>query len=289
MAPRRVPAAAALAAALLALLALGPAAAEDAEPVVYTSEPDLVLVEDARWFVAEAHAPADGRFVGHTLLKMKRPPPRIRSVFALFDEDWTPQAFATVDKGPFPSPSVVRAQGPAGADRRIQVPSRGAVDDDPEPVERAGAEWRLEGDQDGTTLVGYVAVLTEARHPSLRVQVPDGWVGDHTQGAAGVHVREVRNFDQVGLHAKATLSGPSVTMDAREERAVDGFLAGAMDLTPGRGQASASGPAGSTCAGDCPHRTALAGPAGDYSFTVDRHTQVRGPEPWVATADVTRP
>lgn len=289
MDPRRGAAVAALAAVAAAALAVGPAGAEHVDPVVYASEPTHILVDDARWTLVEAHAPADGRFEGHATLAMDRPPARIRTVFALLDEDGAAQAFASVVNGPHSAPGTLRADAPPGDDRRIRLPGEGAVDRGPDDTERAGADWILEGDDDATTLVGYLAVLTEDDHPTLRFQAPDGWFGDHTQGARGVQVREVRGFDEVGLHAKAPLEGPSLTEDAREERSVDATLVGAMDLTPGRGEASAGGPAGSTCGGPCPHRTALSGPAGDYAFHVQRHVQVTGAEPWVVTADVERP
>lgn len=288
------PSPALLALAAVSLLALwGTGEAHMAGVEVLESSQDRIEVRNARWFVAEAHAPADETFEAEGVLTVETPPDDIQSIFAFFDEDWNPGGFFYSWIGTAGEASVVRAQSPTGSDVRVESPSVEDLGNRSEPRVEKPATWVLGGDDDGT-LIGYVVALTQDDHPWFNLTVAgDGWLGNHTQGQDVQHVR-VRNFDAVRFHGKVSERGPSVTVDAREQIRIDGSLLAGIDLA---GDAGWEGPGDRRYRCDartsgfevCDHFRMLSGPAGDYEFFISRFVGMYGHEPSITVADVERP
>lgn len=283
-------------AALTLVAALGGLSqAHDTGLQVLESTSDRIEVRDARWFVAEAHAPADGTFEAEGVLTVETPPNDVLSVFAFFDQDWNPVDFLYAWLRTPGDPIVVRASPPTGPEVDIETPSAEDADVWDVPRSENSIGWVSDGDDDGS-LVGYVAVLNGDDHPWFNItENADGWLGEHTQGRE-LHQVHAQNFEEVGFHGQVGQRGPTVTVDAHETVQVDDSLVGSTHLTPGGpGKAGWDGPGnrGQECdevlEGDCNHWRLLSGPSGDYNFSISRFVQSHGHEPSITVADVERP
>jgi hypothetical protein len=268
-------------------------ALHDSGPRVLASSEDRIELDGARWSIVEAHAPGDGTFQAAANLTVTIPPDDIRSVFGFFDAEWDPQGWYFWGVHTTGEASVVRADANEGEEHRAQAPSVEDLGNRSRPEATQSVGWSVSGDPDDS-LVGYIVVLTQDDHPRLNITaMEDGWLGAHTEGTDVDHVR-TRDFDSVDFHGKIGEEGPSLTVNAVEERAYQGSMIGAVHLAPGGGDAGWMGPDGAVGAcqdrdDECKDLGLVEGPSGAYDFFINRHEQVYGDEPWILTADADRP
>jgi hypothetical protein len=212
-----------------------------------------------------------------------------------FDEDWNQVGLATFWTGTFLDSSYVHIRGPSGDTLEVEGPDPNQAFEDRKRERTLGAAYKWEGSGNGS-LLGYMAVLTSDDDPVVNVTMEgDGWLGNRSAGD-DVQYTRVRDFDQVRFHGKVDRLGPSLTLDAQEHVSVQDGMLGAMDLTPGGGEAGYFGPGDGGYHCDqtldryCNHWNGFAGPPGGYDFVIDRNLQVADErEPWVLLAHAGKP
>lgn len=288
-------------AGVVVALAVGAGLTLGTSPVEALTDSDTHAIagNGVGWTVAEVHAAPNETFRGAGYVEVQFPPEPIRIAFMAFDETWNQVGgMTTIWTGYAADSSEVRVRGPDDGERHLEGPDglESAQAEGTSPY-NASTGYEFEGDSDGT-LVGYIALMTNDPGANMTVERTSsgGWLGNATMGSNGSQLVEESDFDSVGFHGHVNELGPSVTLDATEQRSVNDSLLGAMSLTPGSGKAGYDGPGneGYHCdqrfAEDCRHRHALAGPDGSYTFQIDRHTMLANRhEAWLMTADIDRP
>lgn len=281
---------------LASLLLLG--VATPTQGLSGTPHNGLVAADDVGWMLAEVHVSGDDTFEGDAFVEVEQPPQEIRTVFMAFDDDWNPRSpFLRAWIGPVSDSSYLRVTAPGTGDRTVATPDPAEAfeGEDPPPWNNS-VRYRFEADGDDT-LVGYIALMTSDPGANITVNKTstEGFLGNATSGSSGATLTEAHGFDSVRFHGKVDEFGPTVTLDAREEITVKNSLLAAFDFRSAPAKAGYDGPGtqGYHCdqlVDDCSHLRRPVGPAGDYTFQIDRHA-LPGPhhEPWLLWADVERP
>lgn len=280
--------------ALVAVFIGGIQASNHQVDVIRPDDGSFLQMDGARWSTVEVHADPGSTVDIDATARVETPPKDIRAVFSVYDADWDPvgsvvwRAWTTGDA------PVARVSGPMGTQGEVRGPALEEEFNTTGRSENLTASARISGNSGGSP-AAYFVTLTDDDDPLVNVTASGGGrLGNYTAGVAGVHSKEVAEFDDVGFHVKTGDQGPSVTRDARETLEVADSLIGFIELAPGGGEGGWSGPGSrgmacdQTLDSDCDLRGAIEGPGGEYGFHVDRDSSSTY-FPWILVADVERP